>query len=873
MKRGKKRAAAFSAACALLVQSLSAYAAASGSTVLISEVCTQNRASLTDSYGNASDWIELRCSGSTAADLSGWTISDSGAEFTFPQGYSVPAGGYAVIFASKQQSAGDELHTGFALSKNGESLTLKDAAGTVVQELTIPPLSEDETYGMLPDSGEWAVMQPTPNSANPKAVAQVQFSLASGFYDSAQTHELTLSASGDIYYTTDGSDPAVSDTAIRYQGPIALHDRSSEPNQLAAMQYEDNSTQSIMLRTRYRAPGYAVEKANVIRAAVRSGGSWSKTVTNTYFVLPAARCAFYQNVKVISLVTPPENLNDPDRGIYVCGQQYLDWKANKIPTDPYDPMRSEYSDLNKANFFSSGKEWERPVEMTLFAENQPALSQKLGIRIKGASTCVAAQKGFNLYARGEYGDTKLHFKLIDGNDAADNGKAIKSYDSFSLRPINYCDKMRDLTVQTPLSDLPEMATLDEERCVVFLDGEYWGTYDLSEKFSAFYFQSNYGIPEEQVIYIKDDEVKEGSDSDFDAYQSLLETIAKGDMSDPAQYRAVTEKLDVLSMIDHYAVCLYTGMVDWPEHNYTVWRYSGTPIGGNPYSDGRWRFGTFDFDYTCGLSYEGNAFNGGQGYDYNSFSRMNKSAMKPVLDSLLKNAEFRALFVTRYCDLANIVYRPARMQDLIAEMQAHYLDYMAESRSRWSSSGRADFDTLTDQYISTWKKEIGVFETFFEKRPEPAIRFLTQYTGISSDTASVTLHTKGSGTLLINGLPVQDTGSGIVCKYPKGTAVTVTAVPESGASFAAWSGAAAGTEQTVSITVSGNTDLTAAFADAVRGDVNADGTCSRADAVLLQKWLLAVPDTKLADWQAGDLNADGKLNAVDLSMLKRILTGK
>ena len=447
MRRGKKQAEALLAAFALLTQSMPVTAASPGSTVCISEVCTQNRASLLDSYGKASDWIELYWSGSSSADLSGWTLSDSGGEFTFPQGYTVSAGGFAVVFASKQQSAGKELHTGFALSKKGETLTLKDSSGTVVQELTVPPLSEDETYGMIPDTGEWAVMRPSPGKENYRAVAEPLFSLSSGFYDASQPHELTLSASGEIYYTTDGSDPAVSETAVRYQKPLALRDRSSEPNQLAAMQFENNSTQSIMLKTNYRAPGFAVEKANVIRAAAKSDGSWSRTVTNTYFVLPAERCTYYQKIKVISLVTPPENLNDPERGIYVCGQQYLDWKANKFPDDPYDSRRSEYDSLNKANFFSTGKEWERPVEFTLFEENVPAVSQKLGIRIKGASTCALAQKGFNLYARGEYGDTKLNFRLIADNDAADNGKAIKTYDSFSLRPINYCDKLRDLTVQ------------------------------------------------------------------------------------------------------------------------------------------------------------------------------------------------------------------------------------------------------------------------------------------------------------------------------------------------------------------------------------------------------------------------------------------
>ena len=58
--------------------------------------------------------------------------------------------------------------------------------------------------------------------------------------------------------------------------------------------------------------------------------------------------------------------------------------------------------------------------------------------------------------------------------------------------------------------------------------------------------------------------------------------------------------------------------------------------------------------------------------------------------------------------------------------------------------------------------------------------------------------------------------------------------------------------------------------AAKGDVNGDGMLSLADAVLLQKWLLAVPDTQLADWQNGDMDGSGKLNAADLSLLKRAL---
>ncbi len=58
---------------------------------------------------------------------------------------------------------------------------------------------------------------------------------------------------------------------------------------------------------------------------------------------------------------------------------------------------------------------------------------------------------------------------------------------------------------------------------------------------------------------------------------------------------------------------------------------------------------------------------------------------------------------------------------------------------------------------------------------------------------------------------------------------------------------------------------------VIGDVNADGNFSVADAVLLQKWLLAAPDTILADWKAGDLYEDEMLNVFDLCLMRRLLT--
>jgi len=61
---------------------------------------------------------------------------------------------------------------------------------------------------------------------------------------------------------------------------------------------------------------------------------------------------------------------------------------------------------------------------------------------------------------------------------------------------------------------------------------------------------------------------------------------------------------------------------------------------------------------------------------------------------------------------------------------------------------------------------------------------------------------------------------------------------------------------------------------IRGDVNMNGRLDVADVVLMQKWLLAIPDTELKNWKAGDLCEDGKLNVFDLCLVKReLLTAK
>lgn len=59
-------------------------------------------------------------------------------------------------------------------------------------------------------------------------------------------------------------------------------------------------------------------------------------------------------------------------------------------------------------------------------------------------------------------------------------------------------------------------------------------------------------------------------------------------------------------------------------------------------------------------------------------------------------------------------------------------------------------------------------------------------------------------------------------------------------------------------------------ETIMGDVNKDGEFNISDVITFQKWLLAVPDTHLADWKAADFCNDEKLNVFDFCLMKKAL---
>ena len=339
-------------------------------TVCINEVCSQNKTCLADSYGVYSDWIELYNAGSSAVDLSGWGLSDDAQQpllFTFPSGAKIGAGEHMVVFASKQQSTAAELHTGFALSKNGDTVVLSNADGKVLQQVELPTLGTDVSYGRTPDGGDTLeIMAPTPAKANAGAVSAPTFSAPSGFYGTDFALTLSAGANTTIRYTTDGSDPLTSPTAQDYTSAITVKDRTNEPNIYSANVEDDNSATSISRGTGYKKPPFNVDKATVVRAAAKNAdGTYSRVASQTYFITSGS-LSQYKNTTVVSLVTDPDNLFDPDKGIYVTGNQYLQWKKS----GSYDAKKSVWDTDNVCNYFSHGRDWEREASITVFRDGK-----------------------------------------------------------------------------------------------------------------------------------------------------------------------------------------------------------------------------------------------------------------------------------------------------------------------------------------------------------------------------------------------------------------------------------------------------------------------------------------------------------------------
>ena len=119
----------------------------------ISELMSNNAATLSDGEGNFPDWVELRSAAPEAMDLNGFVLESGDEVWALPE-QTLDPGEFCLFPLSS------------GLSKNGDSLRLRSPDGRLIQELAFPALEKDESWQLQPD-GSWVLSRfPSPGREN-----------------------------------------------------------------------------------------------------------------------------------------------------------------------------------------------------------------------------------------------------------------------------------------------------------------------------------------------------------------------------------------------------------------------------------------------------------------------------------------------------------------------------------------------------------------------------------------------------------------------------------------------------------------------------------------------------------------------------------
>ncbi|MCC7245756.1 MAG: chitobiase/beta-hexosaminidase C-terminal domain-containing protein, partial [Saprospiraceae bacterium] len=222
--------------------------------VVINEYSCANLSQFEDSYMEHEDWIELyNTSSSDSAHIQGWYLSDDDDEptkFLIPNHNSlvIPPNGFLRIWCSGRNGffAG-ALHTSFKLTQTknkAEHLILADPTGTALQDVKVEKTQISQSRCRVTDgAAEWRICStPTPKASNNGSTQftgfadRPDFDQEAGFYQNQVTVTITTTeAGGQIYYTTDGSEPTPN--SALYSGPIDI----TQTTVLKARTYSPNN--------------------------------------------------------------------------------------------------------------------------------------------------------------------------------------------------------------------------------------------------------------------------------------------------------------------------------------------------------------------------------------------------------------------------------------------------------------------------------------------------------------------------------------------------------------------------------------------------------------------------------------------------------
>ena len=620
----------------------------------ISELMTStNETAVSDgSY----DWVELYNSTNAPIDLTGFGLSDKSSNprrWQFPSGASIGAGQYMVVFLSGlNERVKSNYHTSFKASVDGGyTFTLCDPQGSIIDRLSVPEQMQNVSYGRLPGwNGLGFFTVPTAGSSNSSSYfdgrcARPTFSVEGGLFDAGDTVTITLSAArgAAIYYTTDCTDPNTGSNL--YTGPIT------------------------------------VSSNTIIRAmAVKSGMLDSLVNTQSYFF------GLTHTMRVVSLVSDPANLFDYYTGMYEKG-------PNATSEHPYGHMN--YG----ANFWM---DWEKPANVEIFGLNgEVILSDPCGIKLHGQYSRAEAQKAFKVIARKKYGTDLFHASLF-------SQRPYTEYQSFLLRASGQdSDKtrMRD-SVLTDLAEGTGVMYQATELCVVYINGQYWGQYNMRERINTYSICQWEGwdvsIRDQLDLVKANRNAMQGSNKDF---ETIIAWIKEHGLQSQENLDYVDQYIDIDNYLNYIAVEMFIANPDL----LNVKRYKCDE------TDGRWRWVLFDVDWA--FIHNSNSISRwlnpkGMGTDLKTDNTLFVELMKsPIIQDRFLTL-MGQLMATNFSTEHVLSLIDARYEALLPEMPAH--------QERWG---------LT---MAKWESEMKILRDYAQSRPGLLLGYFQEHYKFSAD---------------------------------------------------------------------------------------------------------------------------------------------
>jgi hypothetical protein len=796
-----------------------------GQNLVINEIITSNVASNVDEDGTPQDWIELFNKGAVAINLAGFGLSDDVAvlnKWVFPN-VTIGAGQYLLIWASDKNRTvpGNPLHTNYKISSSGESITLSNSSGNIIDAVPATIIPTDISYGRSPNgSGNFVFFQSiTPAAENTSqgysgALSPPIFSQNSGFYNSS--FNLTLSstdADSTIFYTLDGSEPSENNLngttytyknqypelpgqnfgallnnsfqSFRYTNPININDRSAQPNKVSAISSTYDYDPS------YYIPDNPVFKGTIIRVkVVKSGFISSKIITKNYFITPQGNARF--SLPVISLSINEDRFYGYQNGIYVAGKVFDDWRI----ATPNGVARA-----SKAGNYYWEENDERIGNMCYFVNGSEVINQDIGLKIRGGSTRRYEKKSLTVYARSEYGDGTMDYNFFPELPYISYDRLTLSNSGWDFRHTKFRDAMAHRLCKSL-----HVESEAYQPTISFVNGEYFGILNIRERYDNNYFQRVYNTNSVDLLENSAD-IKEGDDVHYNAMTTYLETHT---MASEANYNYIKTQLDPESFRDFFIANIFFQNADFPNNNVQYWRNKTSSYEPNAaYGlDGRWRWLLHDMD--ASFSFGTDDFNG------NSLAiatSINTTDVNPewstlILRRLLENDSFKIDFINRFADLMNTSFLSTRIISTIDELKNGIASEMPEEISRWSVPSN----------LTEWETYLNREKDFAAARPAFQRNHIRLKFGISSNiNANLDVSNENHGYIKMNTIAIVDGTPGIVGNpYPwtgiyfNGIPVKLKAIAKPGFVFSYWSGASTSTSSEITITPNADFSIVAHF---------------------------------------------------------------